>query len=103
MFELILYISGDTESSVRARRNIRAILSGPLESRVALEVVDVYADPARAEMDRILVTPTLLRRQPLPSRRVVGDLSERGTVLAALGLIDASDDGDASYERSDCK
>jgi circadian clock protein KaiB len=52
-----------------------------------LEVVDVFADPMRAMEDRILVTPTLLKLTP-PVVQIVGDLSQRETVLAALDLVE---------------
>jgi circadian clock protein KaiB len=50
-----------------------------------LEVVDVFTDPMRAVEDKVLVTPTLLKLTP-PVVRIVGDLSQRETVLAALDL-----------------
>lgn len=51
-------------------------------------VIDVLADPERAECDKILATPTLVRRRPVPSIRTIGDLSLTRSVLAKLGLPD---------------
>jgi circadian clock protein KaiB len=84
--ELLLYV-GDAaaERSRRAVANLRALVGRmPAEPRV--EVVDVTRTPDAAERERILATPTLVLRGPLGTRRVIGDLSEPGVVLRALGL-----------------
>lgn len=83
---LRLYVAGSTPQSSRAIRNLKAICETNLPGRYALTVVDLYAQPELAREDQIVVAPTLVRQSPLPTRRVVGDLSNTDRVLAALDL-----------------
>ena len=83
---LRLYVAGSTPQSSRAIRNLKAICETNLPGRYVLTVVDLYAQPELAREDQIVVAPTLVRQSPLPVRRVVGDLSNTGRVLAALDL-----------------
>jgi circadian clock protein KaiB len=84
--ELRLYVAGKSPNSVRAITNLQAICRDFLADGCwQLEVVDIFAEPARAVADHILVTPTLLKLTP-PIMSIIGDLSRRETVLAALGL-----------------
>ena len=85
-YTLRLYVSGATPGSTRAIENVRAVCEEHLPGRYNLEVVDIYQQPGLAEDDRILATPTLVRRLPLPLRRLVGDLSEPERVLGRLNL-----------------
>jgi circadian clock protein KaiB len=83
---LVLYVAGDTPRSRSARATIAWLAGGGVQERVEASVVDVAEDPERAETDRVLLTPTLLRQAPGPARRVVGDLGDRARVAEALGL-----------------
>ena len=47
-------------------------------------MVNVLDDPQAAEDERILATPTLIKRLPPPLRRVIGDLSDKQKVLLGL-------------------
>lgn len=82
---LRLYITGQTSRSEKAIANLRRIMVAEgLESAYELEIIDVLDRPDLAEEERILATPTLIRRLPPPLRRVIGDLSD--WELVALGL-----------------
>ena len=83
---LVLYVAGDTPRSRSARATVAWLANGGVEERVEATVVDVAEAPERAETDRVLLTPTLLRQAPGPTRRVVGDLGDRARVAEALGL-----------------
>jgi len=83
---LRLYVAGRLLNSVRARENLRQLCDRHLISLDDLEVVDVLSEPRRAVADEVLVTPTLIRLVPAPRIRVIGDLSDPATVLAALGV-----------------
>ncbi|HEV3052579.1 MAG TPA: circadian clock KaiB family protein, partial [Longimicrobium sp.] len=83
---LVLYVAGDTPRSRSARATLAWLAAGGVEERVEVAVVDVAEQPERAETDRVLLTPTLLRLAPGPARRVVGDLGDRARVAEALGL-----------------
>lgn len=81
-----LYITGATPNSTRAVRNIKEICELHLKGRYELLIMDIYQQPELAKQDQIVAAPTLIKKLPLPARRLIGDLSERARVLAALGL-----------------
>lgn len=85
-YTLRLYVSGATPCSTRAVENVKALCEEHLPGRCDLEVVDIYQQPGLAEDDQILATPTLVRRLPMPLRRLVGDLSDPERVLGRLNL-----------------
>lgn len=85
-YKFKLYITGDTLNSTRARAALRRLLEEGLIDPQDLIIIDVLAEPEQAEKDRIIATPTLIRTEPLPERRVIGDLSDLETVLSALWL-----------------
>jgi len=89
-YVLRLYVAGSTPQSSRAIANIKTICESHLKDRYVLTVMDLYEHMERAQDDEIEVAPTLIRRWPLPVRRVVGDLSQTENVLAALDLPPAS-------------
>lgn len=82
---LRLYVSGQALNSRVAIRNLES-LRAALAANAAVEVVDVREKPELAEEDRILATPTLVRREPPPVRKIIGDLSDTSRVLAGLEL-----------------
>ncbi|MBO3271274.1 MULTISPECIES: circadian clock KaiB family protein [Hymenobacter] len=90
-----LFITGATPNSTRAVRNLKDICEQYLAGRYELQIIDIYQQPLLAKEEQIIAAPTLVRKRPLPVRRLIGDLSERATVLATLGLPDppTTDDG----------
>jgi CheY-like chemotaxis protein len=84
--ELALYVSLPWPSSLKAQRNLQAVLAGFEESQVSLAVHDLAKDPGRAETDGIVFLPTLVKQSPEPRAWVMGDLSDR-RVLANLLLM----------------
>ena len=84
MIQLRLYVAGDTPRAQHAISSLRRLEETHLAGRYALEVVDVLAQPERAEADRVLATPTLVRVSPAPSRRLLGDLSDLDRLLSVL-------------------
>ena len=85
---LRLYIAGKAEASMTALASIQEICEQKLQGQYDLEVIDVLQRPECAERDRILATPTLIRRLPPPLRKIIGSLSEREKVLIALDLVE---------------
>lgn len=83
---LRLYVYGQSPHSVQARANLEWMTQHHLHGRCHVELVDVLEEPLRALEDGILVTPTLLKVAPLPSRQIIGDLSDREAVLLTLGI-----------------
>lgn len=87
---LRLFTSGTTPRSTRALQNIREICETDLEGNYDLEVVDIYQEPGRATESDIIAAPTLIKEEPLPVKRLIGDLSDRPKVLAGLAIARAS-------------
>ena len=81
-----LYVAGDTPKSLAANANLRRICAAHLADRYSIEVVDLATNPELAQSDQILAVPTLVRRLPLPTRRVIGTLADAQKVLDALDL-----------------
>jgi circadian clock protein KaiB len=89
-FVLRLYIAGNSARSQTAIENVKKICEEYLTGRCELDIVDIYLDPAEIPEDLVIAAPTLIRRLPLPLRRVIGDMSEKDRVLVGLDLIPRS-------------
>ena len=85
-YVLRLYVSGSTMKSAVAVENIKRICEQYLKNRYDLEVIDIYQQPHLARDEQIVALPTLIKRFPLPLRRLVGDLSNLDRVLSGLDL-----------------
>lgn len=85
-YELTLFIIGASDLSARAIANVRQLCDTYLPGRYRLQIIDLFNDPAALVGSRVLAAPTLVKNQPLPVRRLVGDLSETAKVLLALGI-----------------
>jgi circadian clock protein KaiB len=85
VYVLALYVTGQSVRSQRAVANLRSLCDHLGES-CELTVIDVLERPQAAEDERILATPTVIRRRPLPARRVIGDLSDLDKVSMWLDL-----------------
>lgn len=85
-YKLRLFITGRTTHSQRALANLEAICETELRGLYELEVIDVLEHPLLAERDKILATPTLVKRLPEPVRKIIGDLSDRQKVLLGLDI-----------------
>lgn len=83
---LRLYISGITSRSVLAMENLKKICEEYLEGRYELEVIDLYKKPRLAKDEQIIAAPTLIKKLPLPFRRIIGDMSNKEKVLIGLDL-----------------
>jgi circadian clock protein KaiB len=81
-----LYVAGKAPNSVKAIANLDAICRQYLKDGYKLEIVDVCEHPRRALDDGVVVTPSLAKMSPAPAANVIGNLSDTGSVLAALGL-----------------
>ena len=85
-WHLRLYVAGQSPKSLTAFANLKRVCDEHLESRYEIEIVDLLELPHRAAEDEIIAIPTLVRRLPPPSRKLVGDLSNLDQVLAGLQL-----------------
>jgi circadian clock protein KaiB len=84
---LRLFVSGASARSTRAIANIKAICDRHADGLYLLEVVDIYQQPELARTAQLIAAPTLVKTEPPPERRLVGDLSDHARVLKGLGLI----------------
>ena len=87
---LRLYVTGMTTRSERAVRNLQDICDEFLKGRYDLEVIDIYQQPVLAKGEQIIAAPTLIKKLPLPMRRIIGDMSNRERVLLGLDLRSVS-------------
>jgi circadian clock protein KaiB len=85
-YALTLFVSGASDSSAHAIANIRKICDEHLGGRHHLDIVDLHQEPGLARQHNVLATPTLVKDHPLPSRMLVGDMSDHPRILVALDI-----------------
>lgn len=86
LWELKLYVAGQTEKSVFALQNLKKICESHLAGEYSIEVIDLLRQPQLAKGDQIIATPTLVKKLPTPVKRIIGDLSDTERVLVGLNL-----------------
>ena len=86
IWELRLYVAGQTAKSLLAFANLKRICEEHLGGRYQIEVVDLMKNPELAKGDQIFALPTLVRKLPEPVRKIIGDLSNTERVLVGLDL-----------------
>ena len=86
MYDLRLYVAGQSPKSVRAVENLRRVCEEYLPGRYRIELVDLLEHPQLARGDEIIAVPTLVRKLPEPIRRIIGDLSDTEKLLVGLQL-----------------
>jgi len=86
VWDLTLYVAGQTPKSVAALTNLRRICEEYLEGRYQIHVVDLLKDPGLARAHQIVAIPTLVRGIPQPLRKIIGDLSATERVLVGLDV-----------------
>lgn len=85
-FVLRLFITGMTPRSTRAIKAVRAVCEERLKGHYALEIVDVYQQPGLIKDEQVFATPTLVKYEPAPLRKIIGDMSDRRRLTIGLGL-----------------
>lgn len=85
-YVLRLYVTGMTPKSTRAIANVRELCENHLAGRYELRVIDIYQQPELAKGEQIIAAPTLIKKLPLPLRRLIGDMSDTERFLASLDL-----------------
>ncbi len=86
IFDLRLYVAGQTPKSIAAIANLRKICEENLKGKYRIEVVDLMKNPKLARSDQIVAIPTLVRKLPQPIKKIIGDLSNEEKVLVGLDL-----------------
>lgn len=87
LYVLRLYIAGNNPKSLIAVENVKKICEEYLQGRYELEVIDIYLDPSQNPVDLVLAAPTLIKKLPLPLRRMIGDMTRKERVLVGLDLL----------------
>jgi circadian clock protein KaiB len=85
-FVLRLYVTGMTPKSTRAIANVQKICKEHLAGRYELKVIDIYQQLKLAQGEQIIATPTLIKKLPLPLRRLIGDMSDTERFLVGIDL-----------------
>jgi circadian clock protein KaiB len=86
LWQLRLYVAGQTPKSLTAFSNLKQICEDHLKGRYSIEVIDLLEQPQLSKGDQILAIPTLVRKLPQPVRKIIGDLSNTERVLVGLDL-----------------
>jgi circadian clock protein KaiB len=86
MWELRLYVAGQTPKSMTAFANLKKLCEEHLEGKYKIEVIDLLKNPQLAKGDQIFAIPTLVRKLPQPLKKIIGDLSNTERVLVGLDL-----------------
>jgi len=84
---LRLYVAGQTPKSVTAFANLKKICEEQLYGKYTIEVVDLLKNPELSRDDQIFAIPTLVRKLPVPVRKIIGDLSNTERVIIGLDLL----------------
>jgi len=87
MWILRLYVAGQTPKALTAFTNLKKICEEQLKSKYSIEVIDLLINPKLGGEDQILALPTLVRKLPVPVRKIIGDLSNTERVLVGLNLL----------------
>ncbi len=85
-YVLRLYVAGMTPRSQEAIRTVTALCGQHLAHRYKLEVIDIYQQPVLAQGDQIIAAPTLIKKLPLPLRKLIGSMADQEQVLVGLDL-----------------
>ena len=87
---LRLYVAGQTPKAITAFTNLKKICEEKLDGKFSIEVIDLLINPQLGAEDQILALPTLVRKLPVPVRKIIGDLSNTERVLVGLDLLPGS-------------
>jgi circadian clock protein KaiB len=85
-YVLRLYVTGITPKSRIAIQNIKKICEDNLHGRYDLKVIDIYQQPDLIRDEQILAAPTLIKKLPLPLRKIIGDMSNTDRIFVGLDL-----------------
>ena len=90
-YVLRLYVAGLTPRSVASIQSVKQTCDEYLEGRYDLQVIDIYKEPTLAKGEQIIAAPTLIRKLPLPLRRLIGNMADKKKILVGLDLREKKD------------
>ncbi|WKZ19999.1 MAG: circadian clock KaiB family protein [Candidatus Jettenia sp. CY-1] len=97
-FFLRLYVTGLSKKSSKAIMDIKNFCEKYLEGRYKLEVIDIYQQLEFSMDEHVIVTPTLIKKLPLPLKKLIGDMSDTDLILTTL---DIKPQKEKEYERKE--
>jgi circadian clock protein KaiB len=86
IWNLRLYVAGQTQKSITAFANLKKICDEHLAGKYQIEVIDLLKNPQLAKGDQIIALPTLVRKLPEPIKKIIGDLANTERVLVGLDI-----------------
>lgn len=86
VFKFRLFVTGASPNSLRAITNIKHFCETYLAKKYELEIIDVYQQPDIAQKEQIVALPLLIKKFPLPQRKLIGDMSDTAKIMKGLGL-----------------
>lgn len=87
-YALRLFITGASPRSVLAVGNIKQICEKHLKGRYELKIIDIYQQPQLAAKEQIIAAPTLVKKFPMPHKKLIGDMSDTKNVLRGLEIVE---------------
>lgn len=85
-----LYVTGASPNSLRAIANTRNMCEEYFNENYELEIIDVHQQPFVAKKENIIALPLLIKKHPLPEKRLIGDMSNLERVLKSIGASNDS-------------
>jgi circadian clock protein KaiB len=89
IWDMRLYVAGETTRSIAAISNLRQLCEKHLPGMYRIEIIDLMKHPELAMSDQIVAVPTLVRGLPRPVRKIIGDLSSAEKVFRGLQILSA--------------
>ncbi|HEY4789471.1 MAG TPA: circadian clock KaiB family protein [Bacteroidales bacterium] len=86
---LRLYIIEKSRGHLESVDKLNHLLNSKFDSCYTLEVIDILKNPEMTIKEGILASPTLIRVEPLPPKRIIGSLLNKD-VVEELELSDCS-------------
>jgi circadian clock protein KaiB len=103
IWNLRLYVAGQTQKSIAAFANLKKICEEHLDGKFSIEVIDLLKNPQLAKGDQIVAIPTLVRKLPEPIKKIIGDLANTERVLVGLDIRAVSEVGGATkFKTPEC-
>jgi len=85
-----LYVTGASPNSLRAIANTKSICEEYFAQNYDLEIIDVYQQPVVAREENIVALPLLIKKYPLPEKRLIGDMSDMEKVIRSIGVTNGN-------------
>ncbi|MFC5411642.1 circadian clock KaiB family protein [Larkinella bovis] len=89
LYDLRLFVAGASDNSIRAVENLKYICEKHMPGQYALAIIDIHQQKNLAAQEQLIALPLLIKKRPLPERRLIGDMSDTEKVLKGLGISHA--------------